>query len=84
VAIVTNDEGIVLGMLRDEQLAQSDGARVDAVMLRGPSTFRPNVSAEEMARYLREHDLASVPVTSSDGRLIGLLLRDDAENAGHR
>jgi Mg/Co/Ni transporter MgtE len=32
----------------------------------------------EMAEYMVEHDLASAPVTTSDGRLVGLLLRDDA------
>ena len=83
VAVVTNAAGIVLGILRDEELEQSAKARVDAVMRPGPSTFRPNVTAEEMARYMREHELESAPITSSDGHLIGLLLRSDAEAAGH-
>jgi CBS domain-containing protein len=79
VAIVTNGEGIVLGMLREAQLAgAADGARADAVMRPGPSTFRPNVPITEIATYFTEHDLASAPITSSDGRLIGLLLREAA------
>jgi hypothetical protein len=31
-----------------------------------------------MAVFMTEHDLASSPITSSDGRLIGLLRREDA------
>jgi Mg/Co/Ni transporter MgtE len=79
VAVVVNDEGVVAGLLRLSRLeAASDGARVDAVMELGPSTFRPNVGAEEMARYMTERDLPSAPITTSDGRLIGLLLQEDA------
>jgi predicted transcriptional regulator len=44
----------------------------------GPSTFRPNVPIQEMAEYMIDHDLVSSPITTSDGRLVGLLLRDDA------
>jgi hypothetical protein len=31
-----------------------------------------------MARFMADHDLDSSPVTTSDGRLVGLLLRRDA------
>jgi hypothetical protein len=31
-----------------------------------------------MADYMTKHDLASAPITSSDGRLIGVLFADDA------
>jgi CBS domain-containing protein len=34
-----------------------------------------------MVKRMREHDLASLPVTTSDGRLVGLLVREDAERA---
>jgi len=78
VCVVTNDEAIVFGMLREQQLSSSDEATAGAVMRPGPSTFRPNTSASDMAKYMTEHDLPSAPITSADGRLIGLLLRDDA------
>jgi Mg/Co/Ni transporter MgtE len=77
-AVVTDDDGVVLGLLREAQLEAADGTRIDAVMRPGPSTFRPNVPAAEMVWYMTEHDLVNAPITSSDGRLIGLLLRDDA------
>jgi Mg/Co/Ni transporter MgtE len=31
-----------------------------------------------MADYMTEHDLESSPVTTSDGKLVGLLLRSEA------
>jgi len=81
VAVVTNAEGVVCGILCHDELTQDADARVDAVMRPGPSTFRPNVPIDEMARYMREHELDSAPVTTSDGRLVGVLLRTDAEAA---
>jgi len=48
----------------------------------GPSTFRPYVSLHEMAHFMEEHDLESSPVTTSDGKLVGLLYRADAVRLG--
>jgi CBS domain-containing protein len=78
--VVVNSERVVFGILRERELTRSEGAdgRVEEYMRPGPSTFRPNVSIEQMAAFMTEHDLVSAPITSSDGRLIGLLLRDDA------
>jgi CBS domain-containing protein len=50
----------------------------------GPSTFRPHVPIEEMAAYMVEHELESSPVTTSDGRLVGLLRQTDAVAAAKR
>jgi CBS domain-containing protein len=49
----------------------------------GPSTFRPHVPIAEMAKRMVEHDTESSPVTTSDGRLVGLLLRADAVRTTH-
>jgi len=51
------------------------------VMRPGTSTFRPNVSVAEMLEYMdrRHHDTSLV--TTSDGRLVGLVLREDVERA---
>jgi predicted transcriptional regulator len=49
----------------------------------GPSTFRPHVSIQEMAHYMVDHDLPTSPITSSDGRLIGILRRQDALDLAH-
>ena len=87
--IVVNEERIVFGILRDRDLDRGTDEPAERLMRPGPSTFRPNVPIEEMAGYMTEHDLLSSPITSSYGRLVGLLRRDDAvrvalELSGHR
>jgi len=82
--VVVNEARVVLGLLRAAQLQGDPAARLEAVMRPGPSTFRPFVSIEEMARFMIEHALESSPITTSDGRLVGLLRRDDAVRAAQR
>lgn len=81
--VVVNDERVVLGLLRSGELAKADGGPVHAAMRPGPSTFRPHVPIAEMAHYMIEHELESSPITTSDGRLVGLLLVDDAARVAH-
>jgi CBS domain-containing protein len=69
--VVVDEERVVLGLLRAGE----------AEMTEGPSTFRPYVPIQEMADYMKEHDLGSAPITTSDGKLVGLLYRDDAIRA---
>jgi predicted transcriptional regulator len=76
-----NSESIVMGLLRADQLAGDPMRSVEHAMRPGPSTFRPDVAISEMAEYMAQHNLESSPVTTSDGRLVGLLLRTDAEQA---
>lgn len=78
-AVVVLDEArVVLGLLRAKELAMDPDAPIDRVMRPGPSTFRPYVPIKEMADYMVEHSLESSPVTTSDGKLVGLLMRADA------
>ena len=81
--MVVNEEGVVSGLLRAKELSVDPEKRIEQAMRPGPSTFRPHVPVAEMARYMDEHDLESSPITSSDGRLVGILLRDDARAAAH-
>jgi Mg/Co/Ni transporter MgtE len=76
--VVVNEERIVFGLLRERELNQRSDEPVERIMRPGPSTFRPNVPIEEMAGFMTDHDLVSSPITSSDGRLIGLLRKDDS------
>ena len=76
-AVVVNDERVVLGLLRAKELAGEPELTIEQAMRPGPSTFRTFVAIAEMARFFVEHDLESSPVTTSDGRLVGLLLRRD-------
>jgi predicted transcriptional regulator len=84
--VVVNDERIVLGLLREGEIRKGQdepGAPIERVMRPGPSTFRPHVPIEEMAHFMIDHDLPTSPVTSSDGRLIGILRREDAVAIAH-
>jgi CBS domain-containing protein len=78
VAVVVNEQRVVLGLLRARELDADGDHTVEQAMRPGPSTFRPFVPAEEMARFMTEHGLESAPITTSDGRLVGLLFRQDA------
>ena len=81
--VIVNDESVVLGLLRAKELAADPDLRIEQSMRPGPSTFRPYVPIEEMAKRMTTHDLANVPITTSDGRLVGLLLREDALHVAH-
>ncbi len=81
MCVVVNEAGVVAGILRAKELERDDGLRAEEAMRPGPSTYRPNVPIAEMAQKMTEHDLASVPVTSADGTLIGVLFRDEAVKA---
>lgn len=76
--MVVNEERIVLGLLRKHALGGDPRAVVETVMEIGPSTFRPSALAREAMDYLRRHDVDSVVVTTSGGRLVGLLQRDQS------
>ena len=86
-AVVVNDARVVLGLLREKELNGDPDRRIEEAMRPGPSTFRPHVSVIEMARYMTEHDLPNAPITTGEGVLVGLLLREDAVRVaaeGHR
>ena len=77
--VVVNKERVVLGLLREKELSSDAWASVERVMRSGPTTFRPDVPVGKMAKRMRERGARTVLVTTSDGRLVGLLYRDDAE-----
>jgi Mg/Co/Ni transporter MgtE len=79
--VVVNEERVVLGLLREEELQGPSDRRIEEAMRPGPSTFRPHVHIVEMARYMLEHDLPNCPITTGDGVLVGLLRREDAIEA---
>jgi CBS domain-containing protein len=79
--VVLNEERVVFGLLRSKELQANPDLRIEEAMRPGPSTFRPFVSIEEMAAFMMEHDIDSSPITTSDGRLVGLLQRQDAAKA---
>ncbi len=81
--VVVNEERVVFGLLRAGELDGDGEGPVAGVMRPAPSTFRPHVPIAEMAHYMIDHDLPSSPITTSDGRLVGLLKVEDAARVAH-
>ncbi len=79
LCVVVNEDRVVFGRLRKAKLADSDGARVEAVMESGPSTIRPDEPLEDILSRMQKRNVPTIIVTQHDGVLIGLLLREDAE-----
>ena len=74
---VLNDDGVVLGRIYRSDLRAGRGPAAIDAMRPGPSTYRPDVTAREMLTRMLEHNLHTAPVTTSDGRLVGLVRRRD-------
>lgn len=79
--LVVNEERVVLGRLFPTELDGEADALAETVMRSGPSTFRPNVSVEEMTRFMGERGISTAVVTTSDGGLVGLFQQDVSEEA---
>jgi CBS domain-containing protein len=81
--VVVNEQSVVLGLLRAGELQADAGLRIEQAMRPGPSTFRPHVPIAEIAHFMVDHDTENSPITTSDGRLVGLLRRADAVKMAH-
>lgn len=79
--IVVNAENVVLGRLGRRALAGSGGGRVEEAMAPGPSTVRPSLWLTTMLERMDMRGLTSALVTTSDGRLVGVVFREDVERA---
>jgi CBS domain-containing protein len=77
--VVVNDAGVVLGRLRKRAFDGDPANLVEGVMESGPMTFRPDVPLDDLVERMRHRRTRSVLVTTSDGKLIGIVYRQDAE-----
>ena len=77
--IVTTEYGVVLGRLRSDALEGNPDASVESIMESGPTTTRPDDALRELAEHMGARKVGSMLVTTSTGRLIGILYRKDAE-----
>ncbi|SRR5712692_6029245 len=78
---VTDDHGVVLGRLGRTALARDDEVSVEEAMTPGPSTVRPSLELDQAVKRMQTQSLTNLPVTRSDGVLIGVIQREDAEHA---
>jgi CBS domain-containing protein len=77
--LVVNEHRVVLGRLRGKGLEAPAETPAEQVMELGPTTFRPNGILGAIAERMRSRNVGSVVVTTSDGELLGVLKREDAE-----
>ena len=75
ICAVVNPEGILLGLLGRTALQGS--GRAEELMRDGPSTIRPDQAADAVAERMAKQDLTVQLVTTSDGRLVGAVRRED-------
>jgi hypothetical protein len=78
--VVDGPQRIVVGLVRAAALGMEDDRVIEDVMQEGPSTYRPHVTAVEMAENLDRAPLPWVLVSTASGSLIGLA-RPDAIRA---
>jgi CBS domain-containing protein len=75
--LVVHDGDLVLGRLRMSAMKDApDDARAEQIMTPGPSTVRADTEADELAKKLDAKDLKTALVTTPEGRLIGVVLRN--------
>jgi rhodanese-related sulfurtransferase len=78
-ALVTREDGTLLGRLPADALDQPSADGVAEAMTLGPSTVRADSELEPLVERLGSRDLRFAIVTGPDGRLLGVVRRGDAE-----
>jgi CBS domain-containing protein len=84
LSVVVDDEDVVLGLLESAALDGDPDTPVEAAMRAAPTTMRPHVTLHDAAEFLTSHERQHVLITTSDGRLIGLLSRADTKRSRTR
>ena len=77
ICVVTNERGVVLGLLVRQAMRAGDNVRAEESMSLGPSTIRPSARRQAIVERMRAKELAHILVTHSDGVLVGVLSRED-------
>ena len=77
LAVVVNEQRVVLGRLRPRDLEADPDAIAETVMIDGPRTIRGTGAASDMGRWLDERGVEGVLATTADGELIGYVRRYD-------
>jgi len=78
---VVDDHRVVLGRLGRSAIRGRVDVSAEEAMMPGPSTIRPSARLEAIVERMHRQKLSNLPVTTSDGRLVGLLTLRDAEHS---
>lgn len=79
ICAVTNDAGIVVGRVRWKDLPEDDDVVVEDFMQIGPATVQPREELTGMVERMHSAAVKTILVTTPNGRLLGIVNRDDAE-----
>jgi hypothetical protein len=79
--VVVFTDRIVLGLLRPEALETGPQNTAEQAMEAGPRTYRLDAPLEKIRQYMQKMRVDSVLVTNTNGKLFGLLKREEVENA---
>ncbi len=76
--VVVNDQLVVLGLLTAVDLEKADQTwPAEEAMVRDPLAYRLNAPLDEVRAEMDRQRLDSVLITTTDGKLFGLLKRED-------
>jgi CBS domain-containing protein len=78
---VLDERGVVLGRIGRRAIRGREDVSAEEAMTLGPSTIRPSARLEAVAERMQRQALTNLPVTTADGRLVGVLTLRDAEEA---
>jgi rhodanese-related sulfurtransferase/CBS domain-containing protein len=79
VCAVVDEDGVLLGRLTREDIERHAGKTAGEVAHPGPSTFRPDVPAEDMVEWFGKRKVDAFIITTPDGKPFGALYRADVE-----
>ncbi|MGH8946216.1 MAG: CBS domain-containing protein [Acidimicrobiia bacterium] len=79
VCVVVDCDGLVIGRLRQPAIESEGDLLVDEVMEPGPATVRPDALLQPLVDRMDRRDTPHVLVTTPQGHLLGVLLRDEAK-----
>ena len=78
---VLDEYGVVLGRIGRRAIRGREDVSAEEAMTLGPSTIRPGARLRDAVERMRRQKLTSLPVTTPDGRFLGLLTLREAEEA---
>jgi rhodanese-related sulfurtransferase len=78
---VVDERRVVLGRVGRRAIHNRQDVTAEKAMTPGPTTIRPSARLRNAVERMQRRNLTGFPVTTLDGRLVGLLRRSDAEAA---
>lgn len=79
VCVVVDCDGVVVGQIRSPAIDEHEEVEVHQVMEPGPFTVRPDGLLQPLVERMGRHDTPHALVTTGQGELLGILIREEAE-----